>query len=120
MSKFFIVTVVAQLLSEFGEVSTTVAEQYVPVKAQTPEMASIAAVRWFGDNSTVYNANKNPFQQPISSTHDVSEECGHAIMYPTKNLRYVSVRALLISQDEIDAFFSMTCGLLNGRIVEAE
>lgn len=64
MANVYIVTVIAQLLSGFGEVSTTVAERYVPVEASGLEEASIAAVKWFGDNLPVhlpvYDANANP------------------------------------------------------------
>lgn len=120
--KIFIVTVVAQLLNSCGDVVHTVSEQYIPVEASSHAKASEAAVIWLREGQTqpVYNADEVFSQQSISSTHIAHPECCHAVLWQGLNLRYVSIRAMPISRAELDCFYTMTCGLISGHLVQGE
>lgn len=118
----FIVTVVSQLLNHYGDVVHTVAEQCIPVEASSHEKASEAAVKWLREGQTVpvYHADEAANEQPISSTHAVHPECGHAVMWQDKKLRYVSIRSMAVTRDDLDHFYSITCGLKSGSLVTGD
>lgn len=118
----YIVTVISQLLNSRGEVKFTVAEEYLPVEASSAQKASEAAVRYFVDapQSKIYMCDEHPSQQAISSTHRVQDDCGHAVLCFDKTLRYVAIRALSVTRDELYDFYSMTCGLTNGKLIKGQ
>lgn len=99
--KHFIVCVDIGMLNRFKNDVGQIAQTFVPVKAMNRKGASIAAVKWHGDNDPVYE--NSHLQWSLDDSH--------------RNVRYTAIRCTEVSLDEMEQFLSVTKGLLNWVVV---
>lgn len=90
----------------------------VVVEANSEAEASEAAASWFGDNSKTLMTGEDDY---IHNKYGVTRaepigDAGHFVYLESKHIRYTCVRAIKATQEEVDFFFSVTCGLKNGVI----
>ncbi len=111
----YIVTVNVEAMNWYGE-ATPICVTYVSVVAGTEAKASYAAAACFGDGVTaILHMDECTEQTPVS----YDGYTGHSVWLREKNIRYTSVRALAVTQDELDHFHSITTNLANGKCIIA-
>lgn len=114
MLKMYLVTLKPQLMDAHGNVVCEICDTYKAVIAEHAEQASKDAVAWFSDNDEIYHVDQCHNQQPV----EFEMSCGHAVYLKRHQLRYVSTKAVLTSIAELEAYFSLTSGLMNKHIID--